>query len=124
MRKRLARAASTGARRIRLLVTERSLRRVARIGAEAGSRCDVLFERRRAESSASLPRVVKAVVSGPPHVAGRAVQVAALLCRDVADEFDRRSVLRAGGLLSLGAVLAACTGTSTRTAGTTSRSAA
>lgn len=39
------------------------------------------------------------------------------------DELDRRSVLRAGGLLSLGAVLAACTGTE-RTASAPARTAA
>ena len=40
--------------------------------------------------------------------------------RRVGDELDRRSVLRAGGLLSLGAVLAACSGTSKPSAGATS----
>ena len=40
------------------------------------------------------------------------------------DGLDRRSVLRAGGLLSLGAVLAACTGTTERTATATTTSRA
>ena len=49
-------------------------------------------------------------------------QVRHLPCPGVGDGLDRRSVLRAGGLLSLGAVLAACTGTE-RTATAPTRTA-